>query len=102
MQVVIYSCLFPLAVSLSTISVVGSKFYDGDGNQFFIKGTSLHISYPTSENISLRAIFSSGADSWGTGVVYQPGGTGISYDPLSAEAQCTQDVGSRTTVYGQD
>ena len=25
-------------------------------------------------------------------MVYQPGGTGLSYDPLSAEAQCTQDV----------
>ncbi|PMD40953.1 glycoside hydrolase family 72 protein [Hyaloscypha variabilis F] len=63
LQVVILSCLFSLASSLSTISVVGSKFYDNDGNQFFIKG-----------------------------VVYQPGGAGISYDPLSAEAQCTQDA----------
>ena len=38
LQVVILSCLFSLASSLSTISVVGSKFYDNDGNQFFVKG----------------------------------------------------------------
>ena len=28
-------------ISLPTISVIGAKFFDSDGNQFFIKGNSL-------------------------------------------------------------
>jgi hypothetical protein len=38
-SVVLLFCLFPFAISLPWISVVGSKSYDSDGNQFFIKGT---------------------------------------------------------------
>jgi hypothetical protein len=41
LKAVLLSCLFRFALSLPAISIVGSKFYDNDGNQFFIKGTYL-------------------------------------------------------------
>lgn len=31
-------CFVSTVVSVSTISTVGSKFYDSNGNQFYIKG----------------------------------------------------------------
>ena len=102
LQLVFFSCLFSLAVSLPTISVIGSKFYDSDGNQFFIKGTSTQEPFRRLRKISLDVIVGCGANWWKTGVVYQPGGTGISYDPLSTTTQCTQDVSALTTICWQD
>jgi hypothetical protein len=38
--------LASVAISVPTISVVGSKFFDNAGNQFFVKGMEYYSIYP--------------------------------------------------------
>ncbi|PMD52703.1 glycoside hydrolase family 72 protein [Hyaloscypha bicolor E] len=55
--------LFPVTAAIPTISAIHSKFFDSNGNQFFIKG-----------------------------VIYQPGGSASLTDPLINTAQCALDA----------
>jgi hypothetical protein len=99
----LFFCLFRFALSLPTISIVGSKFYDSDGNQFFIKGTCLQALISQFGNAASQSTFRfSLVLIHEIGVRYQPGGLAISYDPLSATAQCTEDVRTFKTAFGQD
>lgn len=77
------ACLLPSVLAISPVTIKGSRFFNSDGSQFYIKGMATLGSKLSHNDQKLDTILR-----YLAGVAYQPSNS----DPLANPSQCSLDA----------